>query len=189
MSKLIYVNAGHGAGITGAYDPGAVGPTGLKEADITQDIADRLEHLLRAAGLSTDGKKVESFLEAVNAANAAKADLLISLHCNSIGNRQAHGTEVFYCKPGSKKLAGLINAKIMAYIAGPLGALLPPQSGFANRGVKQGSFAVIRKATMPAALVEVAFISNPAEEKLLASRLFRQEVAAAICEAILEYLK
>lgn len=188
MSKLIYVNAGHGKGTSGKPDSGAVGPTGLKEADVTQDVADRLEHLLRAAGVQTDGTKVESLGEAVDDANAAKADLFVSLHCNSLSTKpQANGTETWYKGPKSKQLAEAVHARIMSYIAGPLGEWLPP-TPLANRGIKSGNFYVIRATQMPSILVEMAFISNPREEALLRNKFFKQEMAQAICDGILAYL-
>jgi N-acetylmuramoyl-L-alanine amidase len=56
-----------------------------------------------------------------------------------------------------------------------------------NRGVKQAGLIVLKGCRMPAVLVEVAFLSNPEEEKLLADRRFREEVARGIAEAISRY--
>ncbi len=57
-------------------------------------------------------------------------------------------------------------------------------SGTENRGIKQAPFRVLVGATMPAVLVETAFISNPEEEKKLASPAFQQSVAEAIAKAV-----
>ena len=57
-------------------------------------------------------------------------------------------------------------------------------SGTENRGVKQAPFRVLVGATMPAVLVETAFISNPEEEKKLATPAFQQSVAEAVARAI-----
>lgn len=56
-----------------------------------------------------------------------------------------------------------------------------------NRGVKQGPFAVITNALMPAVLVEVGFISNPQEERLMLQREFQEQVAEAVAEALKEF--
>jgi len=56
-----------------------------------------------------------------------------------------------------------------------------------DRGVKQGRFLVLKGATMPAVLVEVGFISNPAEERKLLSSSYQQKLADALFESILEY--
>lgn len=57
-------------------------------------------------------------------------------------------------------------------------------SGIQGRGVKQAPFRVLMGATMPAALVEVAFISNPQEEAKLKSEEFQNAVAAGLLQAV-----
>ena len=57
-------------------------------------------------------------------------------------------------------------------------------SGTENRGIKQAPFRVLVGATMPAVLVETAFISNPEEEKKLGSATFQQSVADAVAKAV-----
>ena len=56
-----------------------------------------------------------------------------------------------------------------------------------NRGVKQAPFRVLIGATMPAALVEVAFISNPEEEAQLKTPEFQSSVASALFAAVERY--
>ena len=53
-----------------------------------------------------------------------------------------------------------------------------------NRGVKQGPFAVITNAIMPAVLVEIGFITNREEERVLSRGEFQREVAVALAEGI-----
>jgi len=60
-------------------------------------------------------------------------------------------------------------------------------SDTANRGIKQAPFRVLVGATMPAVLVEVAFISNPEEEKKLKNPEFQQAVADAVARAIAHF--
>jgi N-acetylmuramoyl-L-alanine amidase len=62
-------------------------------------------------------------------------------------------------------------------------------TGSEGRGVKQAPFRVLVGATMPAVLVEIAFISNPEEEKLLASDAFQNKVAAALARGIARFDK
>jgi N-acetylmuramoyl-L-alanine amidase len=57
-------------------------------------------------------------------------------------------------------------------------------TGSEGRGVKQAPFRVLVGAAMPAVLVEVAFISNPEEEKLLASEAYQAKVAASLARGI-----
>ncbi|MBD3276726.1 MAG: hypothetical protein GF388_00350 [Candidatus Aegiribacteria sp.] len=56
-----------------------------------------------------------------------------------------------------------------------------------SRGVKQAGFYVLRGALMPSVLIEVAFISNPEEERLLQTLDFRLAAAEAIVGAVLEF--
>ncbi len=56
-----------------------------------------------------------------------------------------------------------------------------------GRGVKQAPFRVLVGASMPAVLVEVAFISNPEEEKLLASEGYQSKIAAALARGVERY--
>ena len=53
-----------------------------------------------------------------------------------------------------------------------------------NRGVKQAGFYVLIGASMPNVLVEVGFISNPAEEKKLRQKAHKQKIAEAIFQSI-----
>jgi len=57
-----------------------------------------------------------------------------------------------------------------------------------NRGVKQAPFRVLMRANMPSVLIEVAFITNPAEEKKLSRNSFLDQVAAAIYRGIEKYM-
>jgi N-acetylmuramoyl-L-alanine amidase len=57
-------------------------------------------------------------------------------------------------------------------------------TGSEGRGVKQAPFRVLVGATMPAVLVEVAFISNPDEEKLLGSDEYQSRIAASLARGI-----
>jgi N-acetylmuramoyl-L-alanine amidase len=58
-----------------------------------------------------------------------------------------------------------------------------------HTGVGQANFYVLNGASMPAVLVETAFISNPKEEKLLVDKKFQKKSAESIGEAIVEFLK
>ena len=60
--------------------------------------------------------------------------------------------------------------------------------GTADRGVRTNSFYVLRATTMPALLVELAFISNPGEERLLAVAGTQERIALALADAIIDQL-
>lgn len=66
---------------------------------------------------------------------------------------------------------------------------LTHKSSGEDRGLKQANFFVLRGCYMPAILVEVAFLSNRKEEKLLRKKSFRQDAAEAIFEGVKEFKK
>jgi N-acetylmuramoyl-L-alanine amidase len=59
--------------------------------------------------------------------------------------------------------------------------------GAADRGIKQAPFRVLKGANMPAVLVEVGFLSNPDEERLLADPSYRQRIADMLFESLNRY--
>ncbi len=58
-----------------------------------------------------------------------------------------------------------------------------------SRGVKQGPFAVITNALMPAVLVEVGFVTNREEERALSRGQFQAELAEALARAIHDFFE
>ena len=84
-------------------------------------------------------------------------------------------------------LNGLLNDFFVQSSYTLAGLVQEEMSGFHrghNRGVKQAGFVVLIGAFMPAVLVELAFMSNPAEERLLGSGTFQVESAKAIADAV-----
>lgn len=190
----VVIDPGHGG-----WDSGAVGPTGFAEKTANLDIGLRVRDLLAKAGyhvivtrttdlspntpaqdLDGDGNNnhdVGDDLQArVDMANKAKAKVFVSIHNNSFG-ASARGTETYYwngasSESDSARLARFIQEEVKA------------EAGLADRGVKSASFYVLRRTDMPAALVEGAFISNPAEEALLKSPSFRQKIAQGVYNGI-----
>src|SRR3989339_710585 len=78
----------------------------------------------------------------------------------------------------SSSLCGIVNQEVCNEL-----------SNLDNRGVKQANFYVLRGATMPAVLVELAFLSNSKDEKLLNQKKFQKKMVKAIFDGIKEYEK
>ncbi|NUO62866.1 MAG: N-acetylmuramoyl-L-alanine amidase [Gemmatimonadaceae bacterium] len=76
----------------------------------------------------------------------------------------------------SSDLAGTVQGTLAKIHPGP------------DRGVRQANFAVLRTSFMPAVLVEIGFGTNPAEAKVLASKLWQTRIAGAIADATVSYL-
>ena len=183
----IYIDQGHNP--SPYHNTGAVG-NGLYEQDLTFSIGCLLEELLEADGrfevclsrptadtvLGTDN---DSSLDArVQGARDFGANYFISLHTNFFEQDTAHGIEVYVAEQGSTSytfgeclLQGLVDS-----------------TGLGNRGMKENaSLRVLKNATMPAVLLEMGFISNSGDAKLLSESpaLFAQ----GIYNGILEYFE
>ena len=183
MTK-IFIDPGHNP--TG-NDTGAVG-YGLKEQDVTVEIALKLKPLLERNGfevkMSRNSLKdtVAEGLNAslagrYNAANSWDADIFVSIHCNS-ANTKAYGCETYYYTGSSKgrRLADCVQPE------------LAKETGLCNRGVKSANFAVIKHTNMPAILVETAFIDNYDDNRFLANDDGKYKCAVAIYKGICDYL-
>lgn len=174
MSK-VHLDAGHGG-----KDPGATGQ-GLREKDIALSITLKVGKVLERHGVSVTYSRInDTFVELserANMANRAGADVFVSLHCNAFNDSSAQGLET-YSFPGSKsgaKLAQNIHNKI-----------IKAKIYSRNRGTKTARFAVLRQTKMPAALVEMGFITNSADANLLRTR--QDDFAEAIAKGVLNRL-
>lgn len=173
----IVIDPGHGG-----KDPGAVGPSGIKEANVNLQVALKVADKLQRAGLSVKlTRTTDVFVDLqprCGIANSWGADYFVSIHCNSAGTPQAYGTETYCYKFGGKGeiLAKAIQAELIA------------ATGRANRGVKEANFYVLRETNMPAVLTELAFVSNPEEERLLASVAYQEKCALAIAKGIGKFI-
>ena len=180
----ICVDAGHNYD---GFDTGAIG-NGLKEQNVTFEIADKLKTLLTKEGIGvtmtraklTDNVGVnakDSINQRVRIANTTRCDYFISIHCNSSTNKGANGTETLIYGFGgqAERIAKAVNASIVSEL------------GTYDRGVKvRTDLGVLRDTSMPAILVETAFISNEKDAKLLKEKT--DDFAHAIFEGVLNYL-
>lgn len=150
-------------------------------------------------------------------ANLEEGDLFLSIHANAFTNHRVYGTEVFFLglhrseaslevmkrensvfkEEIDKELSeedlvvyelahsGYIatSEKIASYVS----RQFKDRAQRKSRGVKQAGFQVLYEASMPAILVEVGFLSNPAEQRYLASDWGQSLIASAIYRAVKEY--
>ena len=172
----ICINGGHAPG--GIPDPGAVNNiTGLKESDVTDDVAQLVQYYLQQAGYETLVVQENELRDITDASNNWGANLFISVHCNAAGNRSALATETFYGSKQGAKFARYIQSQIINNM------------GTVNRGIKDGSnLYVIKHTDCPAILVELAFISNDDDEALLASDEKKDEFAKCIARGVTDYV-
>ncbi|CEN21460.1 N-acetylmuramoyl-L-alanine amidase family protein [Paraclostridium sordellii] len=170
MKKLV-IDLGHGG-----TDPGAIGPTKKHEADIVLAIGKELNELLKGCILEIKftrlSNKYLSLTERAKIANDFKADYFLSIHINSAKDNTVRGVEVWQYSNKNEKLNKFSNG---------LCTDVSNIFNVRNRGLKLSKqFSVLKNTTMPAALIEVDFISNDQAEKDLKVNANIKDVAIAI---------
>jgi N-acetylmuramoyl-L-alanine amidase len=174
--KTIVLDPGHGGS-----DTGACGKLNTYEKEINLAVAMRLKTLLEQAGvniiLTRTADKFIGLYERCYLANYHRADLFISIHANSHPSSNIHGIEVFHYR--GAKLSQRLAAKVLDRIS--------QSTGLPKLGVKTNNFVVIRETAMPSILVELGFLSNYAEERLLKSAEFREKAAIGIFNGIIDF--
>ncbi len=177
----IVIDPGHGGS-----DPGARGYSGYLEKTFNLSVGRKLAFLLREAGaevvMTRSGDQTVSNVHRVEVANSAQGDLFISIHANAFFNIESNGIETLYHNGGDNSVDSL-------FLANQLQSNLVKAIGLRNRGVKNGSYYVLTRVNMPSALVEIGFLTNPAEEELLKQEETQDKVAEALFEGIKEYCR
>ncbi|WP_248344470.1 N-acetylmuramoyl-L-alanine amidase family protein [Anaeromyxobacter paludicola] len=108
--RRIIVDAGHGG-----HDTGAIGPRGVREKDVTLQIAERLARKLRAASfqvvLTRSDDRFVSLAERTAIANGAKGDLFVSVHANAHPRRDRAGVESWVLNVSDDRYANRLAAR------------------------------------------------------------------------------
>ncbi|GAB4397927.1 MAG: hypothetical protein OHK0053_15430 [Microscillaceae bacterium] len=227
---VVVIDPGHGG-----KDPGTLG-SASHEKDITLAVSLELGRILKAnlPGVKvvytrTTDKFVELYRRA-ELANEQRADLFISIHCNSMPHGTAsraaiQGTEIYVMglhksednlevaqrenaailkeanyqanyegfDPNSPQSYILLSLRQQAYLENSLNLARKINQEFVervkrpSRGVKQAGFVVLSRTTMPSVLIELGFLSSPAEEKYLKEAAHQVYLASAIFRAIRAY--
>lgn len=176
--KVVVVDPGHGGGDRG------VSGHGLEEAALVEDLAARIEGRLAATGVLTfltrgsDGDVDEA--ERAAFANAADADLLISLHVDAAPTPAANGVATFFygadryghSSAAGEKFAELVQREIVA------------RTGLLNCRTHPKTWDILRRTRMPAVRLEVGYVTSPTDARRLADARFRDVVAEAVVIAV-----
>lgn len=190
MSKIV-IDPGHGG-----YDPGAIGNNGTKEKDVTLAVSKLLYDKLKKQNFEvimtrySDQVPWDSdsdLYERVRISNNFNADIFISIHTNAFSSSSAKGMEVWTSvgQTNSDKLADCI-AKQMQNSFGNLVFRSDLSDGDLD---KEANFYVLKNTNAIAVLVELAFITNLNEEKLLTDINQQNKFADSILKGICDYLQ
>lgn len=162
----------------GGNDPGAV-YKGRKEAEDVLSLGRSVAKVLKRHGVVDEtrtGDVSVSLKERSDFENRGIYDYFISFHRNAFKPETAAGVETYtYLNPSakSKELAEKIQNALVGV-------------GFANRGVKEANFHVLRETKAPAVLIEIGFIDNSHDNALFDSK--RADIVKGIARAILSQL-
>lgn len=174
----VYLDPGHGGS-----DSGAVG-NGLREKDVTLDLALRLNHILRVTygfqtRLSRSSDVARSLGFRTSDANSWGADVFVSIHINSAGGTSGTGFES-YRYPSAPWWTVYRHQMLHADTLSRMRTV----ASVRDRGMKTANFHVLRETAMSAILTENMFINNPSDAALLRRDDFRQAIATGHARGI-----
>ena len=167
--------------------------SGLTEAQLNMRVALRLRMLLEKAGIrvvmtrtKTAGTSVGNIARA-RVANAAGAALFLRIHADGSTDRSTRGTHTLYpalrrvwtddVYGESKRAARIVQAELVRALR------------FPDRGLQERSdFTGFNWADVPVILVELGFLTNPTEDRLLATTAYQRRAARGLCRGTLSFL-
>lgn len=167
--------------------------SGTSEAELNLAVAVRLRTLLRRSGVrvimtrtATGGTSVGNIARAA-VANRAAAALFLRIHADGAPTPAARGTHTLYpalrrgwtddVYAASRRAAAIVQAELLA-------ALRFPDRGLQERA----DFTGFNWSDVPVIMVELGFMTNPTEDRLLATGTVRQRAAVALCRGTLRFL-
>jgi len=175
-NKKIVIDPGHGG-----KDGGTTGTRGTLEKELTLETARHLFDKLRAAGadvtLTRQRDKYLNLPYRVNVANEQNADAFISIHYDSTKDRNVRGLTTYFYYPWQKELAVNIHSAVI------------DETKMNDRGARFGDYYVIRENNKKAVLIELGYLSNPAEELHVQSNQYQESAATGIYEGLARYFK
>jgi N-acetylmuramoyl-L-alanine amidase/phosphatidylserine/phosphatidylglycerophosphate/cardiolipin synthase-like enzyme len=187
-APTVVIDPGHGgsAAVGGSSPNNATGPNGLLEKDVTLDLSRRVAEALTgraAVVLTRTGDENHSLSQRARVAHDADADAFVSIHLNGWKDPGVDGSEAWVARhagDNSRRLARSVLDRVVSV------------TGVRDRGVQEADFGVllpVRHAPRTAAtLVEVAFLTNLEEAHRLEDDGYRQSIAAAIADGVVEQL-
>lgn len=155
----IAVDAGHPPG-------GAVGPTGLREADVTLGVAKEMEQALLARGarvhLTRDANTPRTLAQRLRSARRSDPHALVSVHVDAVPSGwnpfNMSGSATYAFDGAAIPLASAVQWGLLRRL------------GFRDRGVRRGDFGMVRDTWIPSVLTEGATMTIPEHEEVLRTR-------------------
>ena len=191
--KTVIIDAGHGL-----PDGGTSGASGICESEINLKISKKISAKLKdkcynvimtreteegiyEEGESIKEKKLSDMHKREKIINSSTADAYVSIHMNYFTDSFVSGAQVFYSE----------NREESFHLAESIREKLIPLYEKNDRILKKAPDGVylMKKANIPACLVECGFLSNPENEAMLLSDEYQEKIAEGIACGIEEYFK
>ena len=181
----VVLDPGHSPKLVQPYD-GAIGPMGTFEYQVNRVTADKLKDALASLGatvfMTRYGDENVQLTDRPKIAKDYKGDIYISLHNNAIGDgedpfSQPRGFAVYHYQRHSYGLARAVHRSYVKNIPLP------------DEGLRFGDYAVARMTSMPAVLVESAYMIMPEQEEMLNTPAFQAKLAETIAAGVLDFFK
>ena len=175
---LVMIDPGHGG-----VDPGAVGIGGLQEKGVVMAVSQHVASILRQQGVMVQmTRQVDETVDLqprVELAEAADATVFVSIHANAVNMQrpEVNGVETYYYSNAGAPLANLLHRRVISSVA------------MNDRGVKQARFFVLRRTSMPAALIEIGFVTGAIDAPKLRDPNWQAQMGQAIAAGILDYVR
>jgi N-acetylmuramoyl-L-alanine amidase len=170
----IVLDPGHGGN-----DGGTVGTRKTVEKDLTLQTAETLAHHLRSAGadvvLTRESDTYVDLRKRVAASHQVGADAFISLHYDATDDSSVSGFTAYYLHNYQEPLAEAINSGLAGKIE------------LRNRGAQSGNYLVLRENQQPAVLVELGYLSNYNDERIVTANKFQEQAALGLYTGIVDY--
>jgi len=199
----VVLDPGHGG-----EDAGAIGPRGVREKNLTLDLAvrvrDRLAREGLRVGLTRTADRAADLDARARTAARFGADLFVSLHFNASTDASVNGIETYVLskagypstnardqRPSARYTALTANAHDAAssVLGFQLHKAVVRGAGLDDRGLRHARFQVLRSAPCPAVLVECGYLSNRTHERRLSDAAYRDQLARAIAQGIVAYVQ
>ncbi|PXW91577.1 N-acetylmuramoyl-L-alanine amidase [Streptohalobacillus salinus] len=175
VGKTIVIDPGHGG-----IDVGAISLDDEYESIHTLITANHLKNKLEARGATIRMTRDDDFYYPLTPratlSNYLKADLFLSLHYNSEPSYPtANGIDTYYRNASRIELANDVHQAILT------------ETGANDRGVASGNYSVLRNNRRPGLLLELGFLSNTQEERLILQRSYQDKLAEGISNGVEKY--
>lgn len=173
LSGCVVIDPGHGG-----EDTGAVSSDGSYEKTVNLQVARKVGYMLRQHGLDVIMTRTnDRFIELdsrAEIANRNNAKLFVSIHADSAYNRSARGFTIYVARSASRR----------SHSAARTIAQSMKATGLSSRGVRKADYRVLVATKCPAVLVELGYLSNSWDARLLTNNRFQNSLAQAITKGI-----